>query len=80
MSSLPPEGCEVPEGSVPRFALHSILPIVWLVLFENGQPTGPFHLYAVDGDTHRAPHSPPEERNLLAKWKTPIIAHSPSTE
>jgi len=40
-------------------ALHSILPTVWLVRRANGQPAGPFHSYAVDGYTARAPHRAP---------------------
>ena len=40
-------------------ALHSVLPIVWLVRRANGQPTGPLLSYAEAGYTRRAPHRPP---------------------
>jgi len=50
-SSLPAEGCEVPEGSVPR-CRAPLRP-------SHAFGAGPSLSYAEGGDTRRAPHSPP---------------------
>ncbi len=64
-SSPPAGGSSVwcPRAPFRAGALHSVLPTAWLVRRANGQSAGPFHSYAVDGYTHRAPHRPPACRH-----------------